>query len=284
MAGARTSMTHAPIAVGGIGGSGTRVVAAILREAGIDIGSELNGSLDNLWFTFLFKDPDIRDISDEEFRQRVALFRSAMSGGPATTADNLALIDTLSQKERAEFSREWFGERSRSLIAALGAHKEPHAWGWKEPNTHIVLDRLAAAVPGLRYVHVARNGLDMALSKNQNQPRMWGKLAFNETIEVTPRQSARFWCWAHRRVLALGQELGDRFLFLRFEDLCANPEKEIGRLLSFAGIAPEAELVRRTALLVSPPASLGRRGGLDLATIDAADIQYMKSLGFDVAP
>jgi hypothetical protein len=274
---------HAPIAIGGIGGSGTRVIAAILREAGIDIGAELNSSLDNLWFTFLFKDHDIRDISDHEFRQRVALFRSAMVGGPAPTADDVALIDALSRKERTGFNLEWHGERARSLLAALTERKEPHAWGWKEPNTHIVLDRLAATLPDLRYIHVARNGLDMALSKNQNQPRMWGKLAFGEAVEVTPRQSVKFWCWAHRRVLAMAKELGPRFLFVRFEDLCESPESEIGRLLSFAGIEPDADLVRRATLLVFPPASLGRHKSLDLATIDAADIQYMKQLGFDVA-
>jgi hypothetical protein len=37
-------------------------------------------------------------------------------------------------------------------------------WGWKEPNTHVVLDRLWAELPRLKYVHVRRHGLDMAFS------------------------------------------------------------------------------------------------------------------------
>src|SRR5947207_2715003 len=44
-----------PVAVGGVGGSGTRVVAALLREAGVYLGADLNDSLDNLWFRLLFR-------------------------------------------------------------------------------------------------------------------------------------------------------------------------------------------------------------------------------------
>ncbi len=45
-----SGVERTPIAVGGIGGSGTRVVAAILKELGIFIGDNLNASNDNLDF------------------------------------------------------------------------------------------------------------------------------------------------------------------------------------------------------------------------------------------
>ena len=45
----------APVVVGGVGGSGTRVVAQLLIELGFDMGSDLNESLDDLGFTALFK-------------------------------------------------------------------------------------------------------------------------------------------------------------------------------------------------------------------------------------
>lgn len=46
-----------PVAIGGVGGSGTRVFAEILRGFGFYIGDCLNGALDNLWFTLLCKRP-----------------------------------------------------------------------------------------------------------------------------------------------------------------------------------------------------------------------------------
>ena len=69
-----------PCAIGGLGGSGTRVVAQILRDVGIFMGTDLNGANDNLWFTLLFKRPKILTISDGEFNSWVRLFADRMSG------------------------------------------------------------------------------------------------------------------------------------------------------------------------------------------------------------
>jgi hypothetical protein len=47
------------VAVGGVGGSGTRLVAHVMLELGYYLGPDLNESLDTLWFTLLFKRPEI---------------------------------------------------------------------------------------------------------------------------------------------------------------------------------------------------------------------------------
>ena len=41
------------VAIGGIGGSGTRAVAQIMQNAGLHMGHDLNVSLDDLAFTTL---------------------------------------------------------------------------------------------------------------------------------------------------------------------------------------------------------------------------------------
>ena len=46
------------IAIGALGGSGTRAVAQVFLEAGIYMGDDLNRANDNLIFTRLFKDPN----------------------------------------------------------------------------------------------------------------------------------------------------------------------------------------------------------------------------------
>ena len=48
-------MQTPPVAIGGIGGSGTRVVVEILQDLGYYVGDDLNPALDNLLFTLLFK-------------------------------------------------------------------------------------------------------------------------------------------------------------------------------------------------------------------------------------
>jgi hypothetical protein len=187
----------APIAVGGVGGSGTRVVAAILKEAGIRIGDDLNHALDNLWFTLLFKHRDILDAPDVCFGDLVSIFVAAMTGGRSATATQLALVDELARDDRLQHESSWLQARSGSLRRAMAEPPKSSPWAWKEPNTHMVLDRLAARIPGLKYIHVARNGLDMAYSTNQNQLQLWGPAALGAESPIDPRNSLRFWCWAH---------------------------------------------------------------------------------------
>ena len=44
----------------------------------------------------------------------------------------------------------------------------PRPWGWKEPRSIYLLSFLHRHLPALRFLHVVRDGRDMALSKNQN--------------------------------------------------------------------------------------------------------------------
>ena len=74
-----------PVVVGGIGGSGTRVIAEMLVELGCHIGDDLNKSLDNLWFVLLFNYPDILNISSEQFDGLLEMFFKAMRPDHAAT-------------------------------------------------------------------------------------------------------------------------------------------------------------------------------------------------------
>lgn len=268
-----------PVVVGGVGGSGTRVVAAWLHALGVYLGSDLNASNDNLWYTLLFKQEDILTVTQDAFQERVAILTKGMTAGGPYTASQRATIRRLAAADRAQHQESWLQQRANSLLAA-----EPPAqttWGWKEPNSHVVLDRLQEALPGMRYIHLARNGLDMAFSKNQNQLRLWGAHFLDTPFEVSPRFALKFWRRVHERVLALQATMGDRFLLLRFEDLCSDPGSEIRRLLSFIGQEATEARVRSLALLVNTPPSIHRYKRHDLHPFDLDDIAYVEQLGFE---
>ena len=122
----------------------------------------------------------------------------------------------------------------------------------------------------------------MAYSRNQNQPALWGPLIFDEDFEVTPRNSLKFWRWAHERVLRIGANLKSKILFLRFDNLCANPEIEVSKLLNFIDAEPNAELVRRATALVKPPDSNRRYQSHPLDQFDPDDVAFVKRLGFEI--
>src|SRR3990167_6840991 len=84
-----------PLAIGGVGGSGTRVVAAAAIALGFDLGSDLNPPLDNLAFTLLFKDPGIASLDEEALDQRVRLLLAASAPGGRLVPGDLELLDAL---------------------------------------------------------------------------------------------------------------------------------------------------------------------------------------------
>ena len=85
----------------------------------------------------------------------------------------------------------------------------------------------------MRFVHVVRDGRDMALSGNQNQLRSYGRdiLGDNTTDAVA---AARFWQMVNMSVMAWCQHhLPGRYLYLRYEDLLHAPSSTAARLLEF---------------------------------------------------
>ncbi len=271
-----------PIAVGGIGGSGTRLLARLLMELGYFLGPDLNESLDNLWFTLLFKRPAILEASPDEFNRLARIFVGGMTGNPLLDEADRQLLDQMALEPRPpEFPVEWFQARVISLTSARTT-ATPSAWGWKEPNTHILIPQLRQCLPGLKYLHVMRNGLDMAYSSNQTQLRFWGAWLIGDKIEVTPRYSLKYWRLVHERILSLGLDMGEDLLLLDFDQFCLSPTEGLRRLLAFVGL--DISQARQSQLIsnLHPPASLGRFKQHGTQDFDPEDMAFASRMGYDV--
>lgn len=273
----------APVAIGGVGGSGTRLIAQLLMELGFYLGDDLNGANDTLWFTLLFKRPEILRVAECEFAQSLDIFIARMTGGGACSAHQAALVRRLAASDRpSEHPSDWLRLRADSLLAPQKAYLEACPWGWKEPNTHVVIDRLMRLMPKMKYLHVARNGLDMAYSANQNQLKFWGGHFIGPECETSPYYSLKYWRLIQRRVLDLCIPMGKRFFFLNYDRFCSNPLAALPGLLDFLEIRATPALVQRLARFVQPPASMGRFKHYGLDSFDPEDIAFVKQLGFDV--
>lgn len=270
-----------PVVVGGVGGSGTRLVAECLKEAGFYVGTDLNEANDNLWFTLLFKRIGVLSASEEEFDSLVEIFCNAMAGNGAFSSKNKELIKVIASEDGVPHSENWRRKRVETLLAVNTGSENIEKWGWKEPNTHIVLQRLIERIPRMKYIHVARNGLDMAYSGNQNQLRMWGRYFLNEEIDVNPYYSLRYWCAIHKRVIHIGESMKENFLFINYDDLCVNQVSGINKLLDFLGVNSDT-LVQKLVALVRQPESTGRFRESGITMFADEDVEYVRSLGFDV--
>jgi len=231
-----------PSVIGATGGSGTRVVARIARRGGMFVGSDLNRSEDALDFA-AFSD---RWINRVERGERP----------PELRAELRALV-------------------ARQQRAAGDAH-----WGWKEPRSVYLLSLIDGELPGLRFLHVVRDGRDMAFSRNQVQLRKHGEAvlgaAGGEPEEV---RSISLWAEINLRAADHGERvLGERYLRVRFEDLCAEPQATTARILAFLGLGGDAQAI--AAEEVHPPDTFGRWQGRDVADLEARAGEALRRFGY----
>lgn len=151
-------------------------------------------------------------------------------------------------------------------------------WGWKHnPSAHL-LPFYTERFPGLRFLHVIRDGRDSVASQAGalvHARRLGRALLDGDPTPMDPkwdgehidaRRVAGVWAGTHRVAADFGERhLGDRYLRVRLEDLVSRPKAEVGRIARFLG---SADVLRPATALVTRPASMGRGQG---ATTDVVE-------------
>jgi hypothetical protein len=270
-----------PVVIGGIGGSGTRLIAQILNKLGFYIGRDINQAFDNLWFTLLFKRKEVLSLEDREFSELLDIFLRAMTGKAAFNEFEVKAVEKLALEDRKQHPSLWLQNRAHSLLTVPNSSQKIDLWGWKEPNSHIVLDRLQKNLPAMKYIHVMRNGLDMAFSANQNQLAFWGNHFIGSEFQISPYYSLKYWCIMHRRILDLGSTLKSGFFLLNYDKFCTSPEENLKKLLVFLELDIAKYLFEELLNIINIPDSIGRFRQNALDELDIHDIEFVRSLGFD---
>lgn len=273
-----------PVVIGGLGGSGTRVPARILEAFGFYLGEQRNPADDNQWWIRLFSEPDwiagLGSPPDPAYRRRLTCFADAMAG--RSSVRNLPTI----------LLAEWNGIRQHpglawtglSMLTSRGYDASRHAgWSWKAPSTTLQIRHLASQIPDLRYVHMIRHGLDIAV-KPKNYPEAWLDRIGDEIDPDAPLawRSLRTWLAVNEDVIGfLEAELPDQHLIVRFEELCHEPRKQVERLASFLDLELDEATLTEAAEIPKPPGSIGRHADADPALFDEADLERLAALGYE---
>jgi hypothetical protein len=223
----------APLVIGATGGSGTRVIARIAKLAGYNLGTKLNSAEDALEF-YSFHDHWINQF--------------------------------VSAKRRGGTMTPWQSARMKEdFYAALAGHipeaeRRRGHWGWKAPRSIYLLAFLHAQFPQMKFIHVLRDGRDMALSQNQNQIHKHGHavLSWSERFFLSvPERSILVWDKVNSQAADYGEtSLRENYLRVRFEDLCVKPLETTVQILNFLETKIDPEPIARTE--ITPPGSLGR--------------------------
>jgi hypothetical protein len=97
----------------------------------------------------------------------------------------------------------------------------------------------------MTYLHVVRDGRDMAVSKNQNQVRKHGDAVLSDSFgECQDKIKAiKFWEVTNVNAALYGREfLPDSYLLIRYEDLVSDPQGQVKKIVGFLGGNKEISL------------------------------------------
>ena len=215
-----------PVLVGGLGGSGTRIVCQILIDGGYYMGANLNSYNDSLdfvpfyekWTNFYLQQR--KTMTDRSFKQMIEDFQKGLSNHLKMFSPNTV------------------------------------NWGMKNPRSILLLPFFFSQFSNMRFIHVVRDGRDMIFSKNKNQLNKHGKVLLkkenfddydNLSLWSKINQNARDYC---------EKKIKENYLIIKFEDLCNGPGQNIKKIFNFAGILNNNtnEIEKR----ITRPPTLGR--------------------------
>ena len=263
---------------------------------GFYLGTDLNSSRDNLTYTLLFKRPAwyLRNKDNSRHLQtglRI-MEKSMLTGERISLKERYYLKRAVRDMSKHGHNREGQG-RGNWPAKRLPFIKHPiipdptvyAGWGWKEPNSHLLIPLLNDHFPDFHYIHTVRHGLDMAYSSNQQQLFNWGPLfgiALPESANETPSASFRYWVEANKRVVDLQEKIGrDKILLVNFDRLCREPGAGVREIADFLQITPDEELIKSAAILPVIPESAVRWKQQRGEVFDASDLEFLSEMRFE---
>ncbi len=254
----------APLVLLGRGGSGTRLLAQLALPTGVFLG-RLSDSFDSLEWSDLTYDLSLSLLADP---RRVSIERAAAA----------------------------LRQQAVTLLAASGLDPG-RPWGWKLPETMLILPAVGAAFPRAKYVHLLRHPVTSALRRTHMTSRtdnVIGRAVLAAAyarcgrhpalIEADPDHIRNAVTWRFQIEDAeafFAGPAGVHRLELRYEALCVDPAAEQARLFAFVG---------RPDLRASPPEiHADRAGAYDPADERAIEVwricgELSARLGYAFAP
>jgi len=258
-----------PILIGGVGGSGTRIVTEILKQSGIFMGGNLNMSNDNMQIGNEF--PNMRDVIQNRGPGHKRLTRNLKNQIRYNSKGERQIIE----QTLIRFENQMFKDYQKRNGKCNG-------WGWKIPGNFFILEHLSNHYQNMKYIHLIRNGFDMAFSKNQDQLKNWGEYYGVDKNEcTTPKAAINYWYAANKKAISQGEELlGKNFLVIKFEELCINPVKIVSRILNFINIEkPDIDKLRQ---LIKKPETINRYKNNNLAIFNEDAYSKVREFGYRV--
>lgn len=141
--------------------------------------------------------------------------------------------------------------------------------GWKGPRSMYLLPLFHDYFSDVKFIHLVRDGRDMALSKNQNQLSLYGDLLLGDQASslCQAEKSILLWSTINTAVSEFGNKhLKSNYLIIHYEDLVSDTIKTLSKISSFSNLNSDA--LDGVSDVFSPSKGMGRWKGLPQTNIN----------------
>jgi hypothetical protein len=241
-----------PILIGGNGHSGTRIFAQLLEHNGIFMG------VPRVTRSYYSYDLHVFDLLNHWIEPYV-----------------YKRLDP----DKLETMQKQFRRRLRLFFPI-----RQNAWGWKNPRSMLMLPVYHKLFPDLKFIHVIRDGRDITVGNEFAVDNPYANAFLSESEQALPSHERMMLFWGRSNETAMNycrEHLPDTYLFVRWEDLCRNPESVTRRILGF--INRDLDKLESTAAMVKLPRSIGRWKKAEPELRDAvnrAGSDYLSKFGY----
>jgi hypothetical protein len=138
------------------------------------------------------------------------------------------------------------GDFIRIVMGSVAQNQQAQRWAVYDPDNVMHIERLKRDIPDALFVHIIRDGRDIALSLKKMggfTPLPWDRSQTNSLVAT-----ALYWEWMVRQGRAHGQKFPVDYIEVRYEDLITNPHETLGKLGDFIGHNLDYDRIQRAGL------------------------------------
>lgn len=184
--------------------------------------------------------PRFGSLENPDNRRKIAEVWLRSKGFRRSGLDATAVTEKVRQECRTggDFIRITMDEVARNQNAAR--------WAMYDPDTVLHVTRVKRDIPEALFVHIIRDGRDIALSLKAMggfRPLPWDRSGRRSLLAT-----AAYWQWMVCRGREYGRAIPDDYIEIRYEDLVGDPSGTLAKLGAFLDHELDHETIRRTSL------------------------------------
>jgi hypothetical protein len=225
---------HAPVFVMGCHRSGTNLLYDMLLSSG---GFAIYRGFLPIYKILI---PRFGSMANRANREKILAVWLRSKGFRRTSLDAEKLTERILNECRNG------GDFIRVVMDSVARSQQMQRWAVYDPDNVLHVERVKRDIPNALFVHIIRDGRDIALSLKKMggfAPLPWDRGQTDSLVAT-----ALYWEWMIHRGRAAGCKFAADYIEIRYEDLITKPQETLGKLGGFIDHDLNYDQIQRAGL------------------------------------